>query len=84
MGISDEAVTVMSRYAWPGNVRELMNVIERAMLLCRGYIITLKRSCPSSRFVGPRETPFEIFVIPTWPLMQRSRWGKRQAISFNL
>ena len=40
--ISDEAVIVMSRYAWPGNVRELMNVIERAMLLCREDIITLK------------------------------------------
>ena len=42
VGISDEAVTVMSQYAWPGNVRELMNVIERAMLLCRGDTITLK------------------------------------------
>ena len=42
VGISDEAVSVMSRYAWPGNVRELMNVIERAMLLCRGNIITVK------------------------------------------
>ncbi|SLM31002.1 Sigma-54 dependent two component DNA-binding response regulator (Fis family protein) [Desulfamplus magnetovallimortis] len=39
-GISDEAVSLMSRYDWPGNVRELMNVIERAMLLCRGHIIT--------------------------------------------
>ncbi|SMC65824.1 regulatory protein, Fis family [Desulfocicer vacuolatum DSM 3385] len=42
LGISDDAVMVMTRYAWPGNVRELMNVIERAMLLCRGNIITLK------------------------------------------
>jgi DNA-binding NtrC family response regulator len=25
----------LCRYDWPGNVRELMNVIERAMLLCK-------------------------------------------------
>ena len=30
------------RYDWPGNVRELMNVIERAMLLCKGDEITTK------------------------------------------
>jgi len=42
VGISDEAVIAMSRYHWPGNVRELMNVIERAMLLCRGNVITLE------------------------------------------
>lgn len=35
IGISDQAIKLMSRYDWPGNVRELMNVIERAMLLCR-------------------------------------------------
>jgi DNA-binding NtrC family response regulator len=27
-------------YAWPGNVRELKNVIERALLLCSGGMIT--------------------------------------------
>ncbi|MBF0210428.1 MAG: sigma-54-dependent Fis family transcriptional regulator [Desulfamplus sp.] len=39
IGISEEAVKLMSRYDWPGNVRELMNVIERAMLLCRTQTI---------------------------------------------
>lgn len=36
VGISDEAYARMRAYAWPGNVRELRNVIERAVLLCRG------------------------------------------------
>ena len=31
----------LQRYRWPGNVRELKNVIERAVVLTRGYIIDL-------------------------------------------
>jgi len=38
--VSDAAVTALRQYAWPGNVRELINVVERAMLLCRGETIT--------------------------------------------
>jgi DNA-binding NtrC family response regulator len=34
--ISAAAVDRLSTYPWPGNVRELRNVIERAVLLCRG------------------------------------------------
>lgn len=30
-----EVITLMQRYDWPGNVRELVNVIERAVVLCR-------------------------------------------------
>jgi DNA-binding NtrC family response regulator len=39
-GISDEALGYLDRYAWPGNVRELENVIERAVLLSKGSLIT--------------------------------------------
>jgi transcriptional regulator with PAS, ATPase and Fis domain len=34
-GISDESLLALMHYDWPGNVRELMNVIERAILLCK-------------------------------------------------
>ena len=34
-GINDLALQALCNYDWPGNVRELMNVIERAMLLCK-------------------------------------------------
>ena len=40
--ISDAAMQAFRRYDWPGNIRELMNVIERAMLLCKGDEITTK------------------------------------------
>jgi DNA-binding NtrC family response regulator len=40
-GFSDEAMAVLQHYAWPGNVRELQNVVERAVLLGKGPIVTV-------------------------------------------
>jgi DNA-binding NtrC family response regulator len=38
--LSPEAVALLLRQRWPGNVRELRNVIERAVLLADGDVIT--------------------------------------------
>jgi DNA-binding NtrC family response regulator len=40
-GYADDALAAMERYHWPGNVRELQNVVERAVLLGKGPLITL-------------------------------------------
>jgi len=37
---SNEALDLLMQYAWPGNVRELENVIERALVLSHGKIMT--------------------------------------------
>jgi PAS domain S-box-containing protein len=39
-GISREARKLLLDHHWDGNVRELQNVIERAVILCRGELIT--------------------------------------------
>ncbi|MEP7380354.1 MAG: sigma-54 dependent transcriptional regulator [Gemmatimonadota bacterium] len=39
-GFSADAMEALSVYDWPGNVRELRNVIERAVLLASGDMIT--------------------------------------------
>ncbi len=39
-GASEEAVRLMVDFGWPGNARELRNVIERAMVVAKGNIIT--------------------------------------------
>lgn len=39
-GFTPEAMALLCHYPWPGNVRELANAIERAVVLCRGDVIT--------------------------------------------
>jgi len=36
-----DVLSILSDYSWPGNVRELENVIERAVVLCRGERFTV-------------------------------------------
>ncbi len=38
-GYTDNAMSQLLNYRWPGNVRELKNVVERAVVLCRGQKI---------------------------------------------
>jgi two-component system NtrC family response regulator/two-component system response regulator HydG len=40
-GISKKSHKVLRAYEWPGNVRELSNVIEQAVVFCKGEEITL-------------------------------------------
>jgi len=41
-GVEDDALAALERYDWPGNVRELENVIQRAMVMSTGSMITLE------------------------------------------
>ncbi|HEV09201.1 MAG TPA: sigma-54-dependent Fis family transcriptional regulator [Sulfurihydrogenibium azorense] len=38
--IDSDALEILLNYDWPGNVRQLENIIERAVVLCQGEIIT--------------------------------------------
>ena len=38
--IDPAAIAILEQYLFPGNVRELQNVIERAMISCKGKILT--------------------------------------------
>jgi len=40
--VSDEVMRIFQDYHWPGNVRQLKNIIERAVVLAKGNMITLK------------------------------------------
>jgi DNA-binding NtrC family response regulator len=38
--IDPAAIAILERHPFSGNVRELQNVIERAMISCKGKILT--------------------------------------------
>ena len=40
LSLSMEAQLMLQQYPWPGNVRELENVVQRAVVLCRGRVVT--------------------------------------------
>jgi len=39
-GFTPRALDLLMRYEWPGNVRELENIVERAVIMARGEMIT--------------------------------------------
>jgi transcriptional regulator with GAF, ATPase, and Fis domain len=40
--IDDDALAALKGYAWPGNIRQLENVIERAVVIAEGSVVTLQ------------------------------------------
>ncbi len=42
ISLAPEVLEAFRRYAWPGNIRELENVMERAVILCQGTLITVE------------------------------------------
>ncbi len=52
-GIERDALADLAAYRWKGNVRELQNVIQRAMILCEGSILTRREFPALSISMGP-------------------------------
>ncbi|MDX9962708.1 sigma-54 dependent transcriptional regulator [Desulfobacter postgatei] len=61
-GIDKEAIQRLCDYEWKGNVRELENVIERAIILGKGSIITV--SDLPSQIRNPKAGTLELDGIP--------------------
>lgn len=55
--VSDEVMEIFQNCNWPGNTRQLKNVIERAVVLAKGDMITLKELPEEFTLKGKTETP---------------------------
>jgi transcriptional regulator with PAS, ATPase and Fis domain len=71
--LEDAALERMEAYAWPGNVRELENVIERAVVLSIGPIITASMTAvPTTAQPSPS--------LPSLNLRRNLQWAERETV----
>ena len=68
-GLEQNAVNALLDYSWPGNVREMKNVIQRAVLICRGKWITLNHL---PQRVRTSKKNFENIIIPIGTSLQEA------------
>jgi two-component system response regulator HydG len=60
LGVEKDCMEALQAHAWPGNVRELRNIIQRAMIVTRGPLISLA-DLPPKFGIHPRSNPsFEV------------------------
>src|SRR5262249_31839420 len=68
--VSQDTMDRLIRYRWPGNIRELQNVVERAVVLMAGTVLTLDRDLlPATAF--QIERPAE--TAPSTPVANEAR-----------
>ncbi len=54
-GVARETMDRLTAYPWPGNVRELQNIVERAVVMAHGPVLSLDADIlPSSPGAEPR------------------------------
>ena len=75
--ISKEAADLLLRYDFPGNVRELQNMLERAVVMARGPLIT-REDLPPELQLGAEVTADSAEELP---LPERVKQLEREAIA---
>ncbi|MDP2644877.1 MAG: sigma-54 dependent transcriptional regulator [Desulfobacterales bacterium] len=86
--ISREAIEMLNRYDWPGNVRELVNVMEHAMIFCKGSAIT-PADLPEDMTGSLQKKPFKFTIssrslheaeaVIILKVLQETNWNLKQA-----
>jgi transcriptional regulator with PAS, ATPase and Fis domain len=89
MTIQSEAYDALLRYPWPGNVRQLQNVIERAVVLTQGSLITPRNLPQEVLHNVPHEiapAPLPTFamgdgILPSQPTIPRTLLTASQSLN---
>jgi len=55
LALAPGSIDLLMEYDWPGNVRELENIVERALILCRGEPIVFNNLISPSTAQNPTE-----------------------------
>lgn len=77
--LSPEVWKILFNHNWPGNIRELENVIERAVVLNSGEVITTE-SLPAYLLKGEDEISIEKFIPAGAPLQKTLEQIEEQLI----
>ena len=64
--VGEGALRLLMDHNWPGNVRELENAVERAMVTCRGPVLTEK----DFEFLAQTAAPAPIWAVPAGMTME--------------
>ena len=76
-GVSKDTMDLLIQYRWPGNVRELQNIVERAVVLATGPVLTVDAELLSIDHVDAPAVP-ETSIHDGQPLSMRD--AERQHI----
>jgi two-component system response regulator HydG len=72
-GFNPRAMDLLMRYEWPGNVRELENVVERAVIMARGEMITPAEFPDALKELDAELTQVEVALTPGRSLKEVER-----------